>query len=813
MFFKKAEEIAYQATSIFNTHPALLKYFKDYPETDAPFMHRQLVEWYNKRPFSGIRVLHHVPVVPNTLLKIACLIEAGAEVTVTNPSFLSANPLAVASLRAAGVRYVENVHDLEGEQFDLYFDCGAELYQALGAPLLGAVELTASGDQIYRNQSLSFPVISIDHSLTKQLETIFGCAESCHTAIAQLSGINPAAKTWIVFGFGKIGRGVAYFCLQHGARISVVDICEQQRQAAKELGLEAIDPQDSSALQSAIASADIVVTATGHAASMAPYPHAWFKDKILANMGVYDEYGAQFSTEEVLNNKLPINFVLNDPTPMRFIDPVFYIHNIAGLVLIQKLLSNGIHGLPMEIDHPIIQQWCQYHSFTPEIITQWFINPQDSSSEQLVQSYAETHYPDLRLLPQMHAQMLWLQENSVTSSRSNVEAKIAPVNIEVRRSLSRLSCLNLLVIGGEASYQLFIQSQPEDKILSPAKFNEFSYCIQQLSPAELDCLKASCFITKSDRAIMIMALAEQRNRPIPSDSEQFITYMVTHFPHILPISSLFSAEAIGLLTSAFCKNSHLRHMLHLEGGYNMVADLTELSRTRRLSYQQYHLWYARWIINIAGLDGHVNHQGSRYLTESVADNVLALKTELDQLWINPQYPVVDRYLASRARKLNLSSPYIAYLAVHMNEDNPENIREIQAWFAKLSPVQRQNKLQIFQSQLTKTKITPTFKPTVLATLRAVGCSISDTLTLFTEIETVAMQTYFSAVEEQHLSATTPLSFRDIAFKKELVPIKAYYDAHNKVPELHLDSSGYLTVTQHALQNEPSFSESTYFSLK
>ena len=76
-----------------------------------------------------------------------------------------------------------------------------------------------------------------------------------------------------------------------------------------------------------------------------------------------------------------------------------------------------------------------------------------------------------------------------------------------------------------------------------------------------------------------------------------------------------------------------------------------------------------------------------------------------------------------------------------------------------------------------------------------------------------MQTYFSAVEEQHLSATTPLSFRDIAFKKELVPIKAYYDAHNKVPELHLDSSGYLTVTQHALQNEPSFSESTYFSLK
>ena len=132
-------------------------------------MHRQLIDWYNKRPFTGIRVLHHVPVVPNTLLKIACLIEAGAEVTVTNPSFLSANSKAVASLRAAGVRY-----------------------------------------------------------------------------------------------------------------------------------------------------------------------------------------------------------------------PEFYMHNIAGLVLIQKLLSNGIHGLPMEIDQPIIHQWCQYHSFAPEIITQWFIDHRDSSSKQLI---------------------------------------------------------------------------------------------------------------------------------------------------------------------------------------------------------------------------------------------------------------------------------------------------------------------------------------------------------------------------------------------------------------------------------------------
>ena len=366
------------ATS-FATHPALLDYFKDYPESDAPFMHQQLIDWSHTRPLAGMRVLHHVPVVPNTILKIACLIEAGAEVTVTNPSFLSAHPRAVASLHTAGVRYIEHVQELVGEPFDLYFDCGAELYQALGSPVIGAVELTASGDHVYRSQTLNFPVVSIDPTLTKQLETIFGCAESCHTAISQLTAIQPADKVWIVFGFGKIGHGVAYFCQQHHARILIVDISEQQRDAAKALGLEVIDPANELALKAAVASADIVITATGHANVMDVHPRDWFKGKILANMGVYDEFGPQYTNEDVLNHKLPVNFVLNDPTPMRFIDPEFYIHNIAGLLLLQKQLAKGVQDISLEIDHAIIQRWCQYHAFAPEIIQQWFLHPNETN--------------------------------------------------------------------------------------------------------------------------------------------------------------------------------------------------------------------------------------------------------------------------------------------------------------------------------------------------------------------------------------------------------------------------------------------------
>ena len=87
----------------------------------------------------GFNVLHHVPLVPNTLLKIACLVASGANVVVTNPSFMSAHAEAIEALEKDAIPYIENLEQLQGQQFDLYFDCGAELYQALGSPLIGAV--------------------------------------------------------------------------------------------------------------------------------------------------------------------------------------------------------------------------------------------------------------------------------------------------------------------------------------------------------------------------------------------------------------------------------------------------------------------------------------------------------------------------------------------------------------------------------------------------------------------------------------------------------------------------------------------------
>ncbi|WP_230309950.1 NAD(P)-dependent oxidoreductase [Legionella pneumophila] len=271
-------------------HQELLKYLEMYHPQIAPFMHLQINEWDKNRPLEGVKILHHVPLVPNTLLKIAALVAANAEVTVTNPaSFCQAHPDAITCLHNSGIAYVENLDLLRDETFDVYMDCGGQLHQRLGRPLTGAIELTGSGDQYYRSlKTLDFPVISIDHTMTKQLETVFGCAESSHQAIQKLTGVDPTNKNWLIFGFGKIGRGLAYFCLEHQVPVTVVDSSVHQCDLAFNLGIEAIRPEEHDKLEKAVAKADIILTATGGKNIMSEYPRAWFDGKILGNLGAVD---------------------------------------------------------------------------------------------------------------------------------------------------------------------------------------------------------------------------------------------------------------------------------------------------------------------------------------------------------------------------------------------------------------------------------------------------------------------------------------------------------------------------------------------
>lgn len=350
--------------------PAL---FDKYNAAGAPFLHAQYHDWNINKPLRGLRILHHVPVVENSLLKIAALIAGGADVTVTNPNFMKASSVALQHLKSAGVTFVETLGQLQHQQFDIHLDCGAELYQALPNPTLGTIELTGTGDHYFRQHLPAVPVISVDRTYTKQLETIFGAAISAKQALQGLLKSDVEQLSWLVFGFGKIGRGLAYCQRDKRDKMTVVDINEEARIKADSLGINYIDANNHQALKAQLQNTQVVITATGQPNILANYPKQWFANKVLANMGIADEFGDQYALNEVLFAKQPINFYLDDPTPIEYIDPEMYLHNQVILDLIQNKYTNGIHDVNPIIDHAIISQWCDYHKIQHTDIKKWFI--------------------------------------------------------------------------------------------------------------------------------------------------------------------------------------------------------------------------------------------------------------------------------------------------------------------------------------------------------------------------------------------------------------------------------------------------------
>ena len=91
--------------------------------------------------------------------------------------------------------------------------------------------------------------------------------------------------------------------------------------------------------------ADIVVTATGQALALADDDFINIilqSRKLVVNMGVEDEFGPALPAERVLNSKQPLNFILDEPTLLRYIDPTMALHSHGALELIQSEYKGGL---------------------------------------------------------------------------------------------------------------------------------------------------------------------------------------------------------------------------------------------------------------------------------------------------------------------------------------------------------------------------------------------------------------------------------------------------------------------------------------
>lgn len=341
---------------------------RTFDSTNYPFLHQLKKRWLEEKPLQGIRILHNIPVTLETLVKLESLIAAGADLTVTHVDFpgLQPNQAAVDVLTEAKIKFVPQHNQLSGE-FDVALDCAAQMIHLNTISIKkGLVELTQTGTQRLKDQTLPFPCISVDDSHTKKLEGMYGTGEAFVRAIKEQSPSCIQDQLFIVFGYGKVGQGICKYLMQETSHIAIVDPEPNKRLLAQKRGLIAIDPNDTETLEKLTTQCFCCVTSTGIPNFLSQtFSQEMFSSTCLfANMGASDEIGDRFNDHHILCNRSPINFSLKHPTLMLYIDPIFYAHNKMAVALVKNAFKKEYHPLPNALDKEIIFQWQGFHKCT-----------------------------------------------------------------------------------------------------------------------------------------------------------------------------------------------------------------------------------------------------------------------------------------------------------------------------------------------------------------------------------------------------------------------------------------------------------------
>ncbi len=322
-----------------------------YPEQEWPCLLQQAEEWSQTRPLAGLRILDATPLFRNTLGKFMPLIAAGAEVCVPWRPLLPTSPEVEALLPRFGIHRAAKREN----NFDIILDCAGQCNRL--TPTLGASELTRSG--VARYERATFPVFNVDGGRIKRIETILGTGESFLRAMAALGYPNLRGNRLLVVGYGKVGRGIVLYARKAGMEVKVADLVDKSGEMPPGVGFVSVN--DSEAFHAEILRSWCMVTATGQVSALRRKlnPAAVIDSPVLlANLGVEDEFGPAIPENRVLNRKKPLNFLLEEPTRMRFIETTMALHNACALELLTADLPHCSLLPPPDVEERLLATAC-----------------------------------------------------------------------------------------------------------------------------------------------------------------------------------------------------------------------------------------------------------------------------------------------------------------------------------------------------------------------------------------------------------------------------------------------------------------------
>jgi adenosylhomocysteinase len=379
-------------------------YERPIPLKDRYCLHQLEQDWAQRMPLKGKVVLINVHLTRITLALVTALLKSGAQVEVTVSPELVTHQNALQPLLAAKIPFYASLPEEKKQgYYDIIYDCGAGMKAMIAND--GMVELTQTHPRLY--QHLTFPVITVDGSKTKVIETGLGTGDSFVRVIHHLArqAITTLALNWknllhqntahpslllttllslvnvdqlfsqnkfMIFGFGKVGKGIASALESAGTpkqNIMVVDISpeaylEAMKQGYSGLLLESRRPDSIQEIKKILPAMWAVVTATGvegaisHYFSQSDFDHV----PLLANISTGDDFGFRFARERILNHKKPINFMLDYPTEVMYLDAIFTLFLQAGEeLLINKTLKKGLNPISSQLDQAVLTAWITHH--------------------------------------------------------------------------------------------------------------------------------------------------------------------------------------------------------------------------------------------------------------------------------------------------------------------------------------------------------------------------------------------------------------------------------------------------------------------
>ena len=279
----------------------------DWAAREMPVLTLIRARFMKEQPLKGLKLGACLHVTSETANLMLTLKAAGADVALCASNPLSTNDAVAAALAAQhGIK----TYAIRGEDNDTYYqhieaaldhhpamtmDDGADLVsvlhksrQAQLGEVIGGTEETTTGVIRLRAMAdrgvLRYPIVAVNEADTKHMfDNRYGTGQSTLDGIIRSTNVLLAGKTFVIAGYGWVGRGLASRAKGHGADVVVTEVDSVKALEAAMDGFRVMKMEDAARV------GDIFVTVTGDVNVLDRNHFESMKDgAILANSGHFN---------------------------------------------------------------------------------------------------------------------------------------------------------------------------------------------------------------------------------------------------------------------------------------------------------------------------------------------------------------------------------------------------------------------------------------------------------------------------------------------------------------------------------------------